>query len=62
MLPMGVCIHNRCLRSTALPPSQVVDVDYSVLPFSYGIEIDGRYRETEATRLAPLPQGQQAPA
>lgn len=25
-------------------------------PPSYGIEIDGHYRETEAVRLAPLPQ------
>ena len=34
---------------------QVVAVDPSVQPPSYGIEIDGGYRETEAARLAPLP-------
>ncbi|KAI7846258.1 hypothetical protein COHA_000238 [Chlorella ohadii] len=42
--------------------AKVVDVDYSVLPFSYGIEIDGHYRETEATRLAPLPEAEAAAA
>ncbi|PRW44599.1 hypothetical protein C2E21_6703 [Chlorella sorokiniana] len=42
--------------------AKVVDVDYSILPFSYGIEIDGHYRETEATRLAPLPEAEAAAA
>ncbi|KAL4427785.1 hypothetical protein ABPG75_001874 [Micractinium tetrahymenae] len=41
---------------------KVVDVDYSVLPFSYGIEIEGHCRETEATCLAPLPQEEPAAA
>lgn len=30
-------------------------MDPSVQPPSYGIELDGSYRETEASRLAPLP-------
>lgn len=47
-------------RDGAWVEAKVVHVDYSVLPFSYGIEIDGNYRETEATRLAPLPQEQKA--
>ena len=38
---------------------QVVAVDPSVQPPSNGIEIDGGYRETEATRLAPLPEAEQ---
>jgi len=33
----------------------VVAVDLSVQPPSYGIEIDGSYRETEGTRLSALP-------
>lgn len=30
-------------------------MDLSVQPPSYGIEIGGSYRETEGTRLSPLP-------
>lgn len=33
----------------------MVAVDFSVQPPSIGIEIEGRYRETEASRLHPLP-------
>ncbi|KAL6774553.1 hypothetical protein ACKKBG_A25445 [Auxenochlorella protothecoides x Auxenochlorella symbiontica] len=32
-------------------PAQVVSVDRSVLPYSYGILLGGNYRETEASRL-----------
>ena len=35
-------------------------MDPSVQPPSYGIEVDGGYRETEAARLAPLPQQAEA--
>jgi hypothetical protein len=35
----------------------VVAVDLGVQPPSYGIEISGQYRETEAHRLQPLPEG-----
>lgn len=34
---------------------QVAAVDYSVLPPSYGIEINGQYRETEGDRLSRPP-------
>lgn len=34
--------------------AKIAAVDSSVLPYSYGIEIEGHYRETEASRLAPL--------
>jgi hypothetical protein len=33
----------------------VIAVDYSLRPPSYGVELEGNYRETEASRLRPLP-------
>lgn len=48
--------------SSAIPlfnPLQVVAVDHSLLPPSYGIHLDsaegGEVRETEGSRLQPLP-------
>lgn len=35
---------------------KVVAVDRSIAPPSYGIEIQGNYRETEASRLRPIPK------
>ena len=40
---------------------QIVAVDRSVLPPSYGIQLDSGYRETEAERLQPLPTPAQQP-
>ncbi len=34
-------------------------MDHSVQPPSYGIELDGNYRETEGSRLAHLPPPEQ---
>lgn len=42
------------LNSLPALSAQIAAVDSSVLPYSYGIEIEGHYRETEASRLAPL--------
>lgn len=63
-----------CLRAPACcfflplphdaPPLQIVSVDQSVQPPSYGIDLPSGYRETEASRLQPLPApppGEQAP-
>lgn len=57
----GTCARPFCARhpagpcsATPLPISftfQVVSVDRSVLPYSYGILLGGNYRETEASRL-----------
>lgn len=38
-----------------LPPGQVVAVDQSLQPPSYTIELGGNHRETEGSRLLPLP-------
>ena len=51
------------LASPCPAHAQVAAVDMSVLPPSYGIELpDGHYRETEAGRLQPLPEPQDAVA
>lgn len=49
-------------RDGTLEDAKVVAVDVSVQPPSYGIEVGGSYRETEASRLSPMPaqQAQQA--
>ncbi|KAK2079427.1 hypothetical protein QBZ16_003119 [Prototheca wickerhamii] len=40
-------------RDGSQQPAKLVSVDRSVVPFSYGIMLDGNYRETELDRLAP---------
>jgi hypothetical protein len=53
------CAGSGSSSGSALRPAvQVAAVDLSVHPPSYGVDIGGNYRETEAGRLSPLPAQQ----
>ncbi len=49
-------------RDGSWTSARIVSVDESIRPFSYGVEVGGAYRETEAHRLRARAPGEAPPA